>query len=369
VSGTDTPRAQRITCVISSLGAGGAERVLTALTAQWAAGGRAITVITLSGAEGDFFSLEARIQRIALNLQRPSRSTLDALCQAGRRISALRSAVRRAQPDVVLSFGDQTNVLTLLSTVGIRAPVVIAERSSPRHQVLGWPWEQLRRVLYPRARSLVAQTEGAAAHFRPWGLAPLVIPNAVAHPVGTVPAERGDVILGVGRMTTEKGFDLLLRAFARVADAFPAWTLRLVGDGPVRAELEALRGQLGLPVGRVVFAGRREDMEREYLRAAVFALPSRYEGFPNALCEAMAHGCAVVATRSPHGPEDIVRDEVDGLLVPTDDVAALSFALRRLMASERLRAALGTAAAALPDRLNAQRIAARWLQLLDVASA
>lgn len=363
-----TARALRVTCVISSLGAGGAERVLAALTGQWADRGRAITVITLSDRHSDFFALADGVERVALDLQRPSRSVPDALRQVARRVSALRRTVRHSRPDVVLAFGDQTNVLTLLALSGTRTRVVVAERSAPGHQRLGWPWEPLRPLLYRRARGVVTQTEGAADHFRRLGLTPVVIPNPVSRPGTLAVSDRRPVVLAVGRMTREKGFDVLLRAFAGVAEDQPTWSLRLVGDGPLRAELEALRMDLGLSPARVVFAGRLENVEREYRRAAVFALASRYEGFPNALCEAMAHGCAVVATRSPHGAEDIVRQDENGLLVPPDDVGALSAALRRLMVSPPLRSALGAAAAELPDRLELPRIAERWLQLLDVAA-
>lgn len=342
--------------------------MLAALTGQWEGDGREITVITLSGRESDFFALAEGVERVALDLQRPSRSISDALRQVARRVSALRRMVRRARPDVVLAFGDQTNVLTLLALFGTRTRVVVAERSAPGHQRLGWPWEPLRRLLYHRARAVVTQTEGAADYFRRLGLTPEVIPNPVSRPGAPAVSDRRSIVLAVGRMTREKGFDVLLRAFAGVAEDFPAWSLRLVGDGPLRAELEELRVDLGLSPAQVVFAGRLEDVEREYRQGAVFALASRYEGFPNALCEAMAHGCAVVATRSPHGAEDIVRQEENGLLVPADDVGALSAALRRLMSSPPLRLALGAAAAELPDRLELPRIAERWLQLLDAAA-
>ena len=167
----------------------------------------------------------------------------------------------------------------------------------------------------------------------------------------------------MGRFTIEKGFDLLLRAFALVCKDFPEWRLTLLGEGPLRGSLEALSAELRLG-SRVQMPGNIPDPQSRLEQAAIFVLPSRFEGFPNALLEAMAYGCAVIAADCPSGPRYIVRDGENGLLAKTENVTSIAGAMARLMTDRHLRARLGAQAIGVREEFALSRIVSLWEQVL-----
>ncbi len=200
----------------------------------------------------------------------------------------------------------------------------------------------------------------------------VVIPNAVTPPVELGLRKTGRVdrrtVLGVGRLVRQKGFDLLVPAFAAATRCDGGWELVIAGEGPEREALAALAASCGI-ADRVRLIGRQADIRRLYAQADVFALPSRWEGFPNALLEAMAAGLPVVAADCLTGPREIIRDEHDGLLVGSEDVDALTQALFRLISDTDLRRRLGAEAAGVADRFDPGAIQQRWNALAsDLAS-
>ena len=190
------------------------------------------------------------------------------------------------------------------------------------------------------------------------------MPNPVVRPPARPPspaAAHGGArtVVAMGRMTRQKGFDLLLEAFAARAADHPEWTLEIWGEGPQHGELEA-RAHAPDLAGRVRFPGRADDAYAVLAAADLYVLSSRYEGFPMVLCEAMASGLPVLSFDCRTGPREIVRDGVDGVLVPPGDVAALATQLGRLMADEGARAALARRAPDILERFGVSRVLSRW---------
>lgn len=332
--------------------------------------GSSVTLITLDDGRSDFQRLPDGVTRVALGVLGDSRSGFEALRRTAGRIAALRRSIRASRPDVVLSFMDRTNVLVLLALRGTGLPVVVAERNNPWMLPIGRSWSRLRQITYRWAAAITVQADELREFFGP-ALASrvVVIPNAVAP--ATVAREsmtRESVVLAAGRLEPQKGFDVLIEAFARVRHAVPGWRLRVVGEGAERQRLEALCARLGLHADAVELPGRTSAMADEYGRAGIFVLSSRFEGFPNVLCEAMAHGCPVIATRCRSGPATIIREGIDGVLVPVEDVEALSQALAALMTDDDARRSLGASAAALPSRFPEARILDQWAATLSAAA-
>lgn len=354
---------------ISSLQCGGAERVCATLCNHWAGQGWEVTLATFDdGSTPPFFPLSPAVRHRTLDLARRSESLPHSVANNVRRVVRLRRFVRAERPERILSFMDSTNVLALLAAAGTGIPVVVSERVDPRRHPIPAPWRLLRRLVYGRARAIVVQTESIASSFPPsWRGRIAVVPNPV--PATSPPQPRSAAgngrkrILAMGRLERQKGFDLLVDAFAAVARDRPDWDLTILGEGSERPALERRIARLGLD-GRVALPGREKDAAGALSRADLFVLSSRYEGFPNALAEAMAAGLPVVSFDCPTGPSDIVRDGVDGRLVPPEDVAALAAALGDLTGDERARRALAAKATEVAERFSVERVAAEWESVL-----
>jgi len=367
----------KLALVISSMGGGGAERVLALLANAWAEQRHAVTLITLSGCEDDVHRLDARVARVSLALAAPSGNQWKGLVANIRRILALRGALRDAQADVVVSFLTYTNILALLAARPLRLPVVISERISPNRRLRSGVWEFIRRRTYRLARIAVAQTTAAADWFRRY--APGVPVRIVLNPAAVV-EEEPDVlarqvlhncagkhmVLALGRLAEQKGFDLLLDAFARVAPSHPNWQLVIAGEGSERAALEALVLKHDL-AGRVFLPGFTRTPQALLRHADLFVLSSRYEGMPNALIDAMACGVACISFDCPTGPAQLIRHGISGWLVSPQNVLALALAMSRLIADVGLRVRLGREAMSGVEPYSANKVMQQWQEVLDIA--
>ena len=196
-----------------------------------------------------------------------------------------------------------------------------------------------------------------------------VIPNPIDpqivadHGIGK---KRGSkyVLVGMGRLTPSKRFDILLEVFAQCIVDNPDWSLLLIGDGTERQRLESLSCDLGI-AKNTTFAGRARDPSVLLRSADLFVMTSEYEGFPNALIEAMACGLPVIACDCPSGPSEIIRDGVDGILVPPNDSAALVAAIKRLMKSSTDRQRMGKKAVEVAERFGSGCVMRQWDNLID----
>jgi glycosyltransferase involved in cell wall biosynthesis len=361
----------KLTLVISSLERGGAERIISLLAGAWAQRGDEVTLITFDDREPPAYPVHPRV--VLKSLRVPNElagNPVRALFRNVRRIRLLRRMIRESVPDIVLSFLDFPNIITLLATRGWRVPVIVSERANPAYDDLKAVWRVLRRRTYPRAAALVCQTRAMVdqlqKEIRIQGYA---IPNPMEPPPTgyTVPHESGvntHTIIAMGRLVPQKGFDLLLEAFARIAGRHPEWSIKVLGKGPLKARLEAQADLLGLK-NRVSFVGSVADPFPMLQAAGLFVFSSRFEGFGNALTEAMACGLPVISFDCPAGPSDIIRHGVDGLLVPPEDVSALANAMDHLMTDAAERERLARRAPEVLERFSRERVLAMWEKLFD----
>lgn len=371
----------KIALTIHALHGGGAERQLAELANYLVARENQVVVVTLDRTETDQYKVEPRVQRIGLDRMRESRNLLDAILANRRRVQALRKQLSIYSPDVVISFTDKMNIVTLASRP--HAPVIIAERSDPRKQRLSRLWETWRNRTYPRAAAMVALTNPIATALQtrfPRNLV-RVIPNAVAILTESSKAEKSSVspaeasslakthrkyrALAVGRLSPEKGFDLLLKAWQQANPSAAKWELVIVGEGATRPQLESLIKELNL-TDSVRLAGWCQDVAAHYQEADLYISSSHYEAMSRSLLEAMSHRLPIISTRATDGLEDLVQENHNGWLVPTGDSSALAHAIAAATGDAAALTEFGIRSRSLVQSHAWENVGPKWLDLIQL---
>lgn len=359
-------RGRRICIVLAGLGAGGAERVVAWLAELWAGRECEVTIVTFDEPTDPIyhrFPANVRLVRLGIDVRRQAGQIVPPVL---RRVLALRRTVRALKPDLVVSFLTKINTLALAATIGMGIPVIVSERNNPQRQPAHWLWSAALRLLCRRATAIVCQTDASTVCIPAASRSRVhVIPNPVAMPAVTRRNEPAFAkrIVGVGRLERQKGFDLLISAFAKVVGDYPEWQLDIWGTGPDLAKLQSLAQTLGVS-GDVHFRGLSAVPGGWLAEADVFVLSSRFEGFPNVLGEAMSAGLPVVAVDCDFGPAEMVEDGVNGLLVPVEDVDALASAISRILGDVDLRRRVAAAAPEVSRTFSPERVDRAWLDLV-----
>lgn len=356
-----------VALIIESMGGGGAQRVVAEVAADLLAHGHPVSLITFAEPDNDAVAVPSGVERLVVGAVERGHGPLGGIIANIRRICALRRVLRACPARVLAGFVGTTNLLLILAACGLGRRVVISERNDPARQSLGRLWNPLRRHLYRHADLVTANSTGALDTMAAWVPRDRLrlLPNPVRQAPGHSVAETsGQVILAVGRLHPQKAYDVLLPAFAAFHANHPGWRLMVLGDGALRPTLEAQAEALGIAAS-VDWRGHVTDPFPWYRRADIFVMPSRYEGSPNALLEALSCGVAAIVSDALPGALEHIRDNESGLVVPVGDIGALAAALARLADDEGLRTTLGTRAKDLPGLDRAQALACWRSALLE----
>lgn len=365
-------KKKNITLVISTMRSGGAERVMSKLANYFAANGHKVTLITfVAPSEKPFYTLDNRITQLPLNQLNFNESKIIRLKNIIKSLFTLRSTLKKIKPDVVISFMETVNVATLLAGYRLKIPTIISERIDPKYHIL-YPeriqsiFNKIRNKTYCWARSLVAQTQSALNFFpRSIQKNAVIIPN----PVNTSKYGHYEVhetvlkIISVGRLCRQKDHVTLIKAFALVLAKHQNLKLTIYGEGPERAHLETLIADLKLR-DFISLPGTTADIERNLFESDLFVFPSRYEGFPNALCEAMAIGLPVVGSDCS-GNVDVIKNTMNGLIFKQKNVEDLYKQMLHLIEDFDLRKRLSIEAKKISIDYSEDKIYARWDRLLE----
>lgn len=357
----------KITCVIGHLGPGGAERVITYLCGGLAARGHQVTLLTLSNSVPDFYELPQGVERVRLDLPAFKQS---GFLGSFRRLFVMIKTLRRLRPDVLISF---MTLSVLGAALLLRIPYIFSDHLDIRTPPFGKKWRFLRGVLLRFASGVTVLSERdrkyLALYYPKWKTSLIYNP--------ALPAAGGDLpcpdflpqgpryVLAVGRLVKQKGFDYLLEAWRRVCEDNPNWRLCIVGAGPLEAELKDLAEVLDVQHS-VKFLPPQKNLAPLYRYCDIYAMSSRTEGFPMVLLEAMAAGMPVVSFACT-GPDVIVRDGEDGLLVKTGYTERFAHSLARLMQDENLRQRLAHNAPAVCERFSLEKYIQSYEDLCTAA--
>ena len=344
---------------------------MSMLADAWVAQNVTVEVVTFEKKEKDCYFLDPRVERIELNLANVSRNIINASIWNLRRIIVLRNFIKNSNPSYVVSFLTGVNIVTILASIGLSIPVIVSERTHPPRMQLSYIWRILRRLTYPLASKVVMLSSDGLKWLNDEipNAKGIVIPNPVIYPLSSIaPFLKTEIfdksnyklLLGVGRLDDGKQFDQLIFAFGILCDEFPNWNLVVLGDGVNRDSLLRLIIKMNL-TERVQLPGRAGNIGQWYERADLFVMTSRFEGFPNALIEAMAYGCAVISYDCDTGPRDLISNGVDGLLInPVGDVNQLVSALRELMSDDIRREQMAIKAKEVQSRYSLEKILDLW---------
>jgi GalNAc-alpha-(1->4)-GalNAc-alpha-(1->3)-diNAcBac-PP-undecaprenol alpha-1,4-N-acetyl-D-galactosaminyltransferase len=371
----------RITIVIGGLTGGGAERICVNLANAWVERGHRITILTVAqNSQAPAYTINPQVERrdigwprfanaqeltpaaIAPVLRGMQQDNCPELLEEITLIVLLRHAILATSPDVVVAHIDRTNLRVLAAMRETGVPVIVCEHTDTTQIPIG-RFQSVRDKLYPRAFAVVASHPASADWLKRRGAAAIAIPNPLAAPdaIRRKRNRKRRRVVALARLSPEKRLDLLIRAFARIAEDFPEWNLEIYGVGPSRTFLARLIAELA--PGRAQLRGFVNDPYAVLGSADLFVSTSWVEGFGNAIWEALACGVPVVAMDCGASVRTLVRHGVDGLLVPANN--ALVPALRSLMGDNARRKAFAARAPEVLTRFSMELSLQAWDALLD----
>ena len=354
--------------------AGGLERMATQLMNAMHVRGHEISLLTWDqpGAQ-TYYPLNADISWLILGMgDAMQKASWKLRCQ---RQIKIRQIVKETMPDVIIGYQHGAYLAVRLAVAGLGIPVIASERNAPQrfdHLRMG-RFRQLIYLTYLFAKRITVQFSLYRDIYPRYLRSRIVpIPNAVssakdfAEPAGEDGGPK--TLLFVGHLAYQKRPQVLIEAFAQITAQFPEWILNMLGDGEYRDELETMVIARGLQ-GRVNILGLSLEIEKYYLQSHLFVMPSRWEGFPNALAEALAHGLPAVGFAGCAGVNQLIASGKNGLLVEGNgDPASLAAVFAELMTSPQTRQKMGYAARGLIEGYQPAPIFDRWEALfLEIA--
>lgn len=359
---------KRICLIAPSLQMGGLERAMSTLANYFVSRGHDVFFVTIF-ALPPFFILDERIKLsippYPFNRQRGKYEFVSYYIKIFSPFGGyLRRTIRQIQPDVIMSFGDVIPQISLISLLGLKIPFYLSNRSSPniiysRHFI----WFRRLGYFLHRPSGVIAQTSSAAERKRNIlgkNVNIQIIPNPV-HQITMYDTEKQNWIVSVGRLHHEKGFCRLIEAFSMVNA--PDWKLVLAGTGKHEKDIKAKALELRI-VDRVIFPGNVENVDKLLCESKIFVLPSFGEGFPNALCEGMAAGLPCISFNIVAGPRDIIKDGINGFLIPDGDLKAMAQKIQYLVDNEAERNRIGSNAKNIVDQFSIEKIGKQYLDFI-----
>lgn len=346
---------------LASLGTGGAERVVSLLANKMAESGHQVEIICLKFND-IYYQTDPRV-KVTLAMQQTKNRLTE--------LFWLRKYIKKQNPDVVIPFTEGVYCFTLLSLLGADIPIIASERLDPA--AMSPTRKFLKRLLLPYTDWLVVQTQSIKEYFpKRIQKKTYIIYNPVVTEVfreidnGQLTIEnvgKLNRIISVGRLYPQKNQEMMIRAFAKVADEFPDWQLVIYGEGPLRESLELIVESLEMQ-GRVLLPGRTEHVIEELRKSKIFCMSSDYEGMSNSMIEAICVGLPIISTKVS-GTEELIKNGENGLLVEIGDESCMVDCMSKLMSSAVLREDMLIRNKKLAGLFDIDYIVNQWMELIN----
>jgi GalNAc-alpha-(1->4)-GalNAc-alpha-(1->3)-diNAcBac-PP-undecaprenol alpha-1,4-N-acetyl-D-galactosaminyltransferase len=353
----------KIAFILNSLSGGGIESVVTTYANELVKDDRFDINLILLHKKDHFFIVDNRINIIENDASRDISSKLK---YTVRTIFFLRNALKTIQNDRVIVNGEWINTFTFLSTIGIKKRIYLADHSNPVRPKQT-PFKIFDKFAYKNADGVLVLSEAAKSKvytkYKQRNI--IVLDNPVKLIKIDKSIEKENIIIAVGRLSKEKGQDVLLKAFSLLTNR--TWQLYFLGEGEFRANLEALAMTLKIE-SRIHFLGNRLDLDFYFSKAKIFVMPSHTENFPIALIEAMSAGLACIITDCIYwrGEDQFIISRINGLKVPVNDPNSMAKAIDEVIESEELRLELGNEALKIRERFAKDRIVLAFQKAIDI---
>lgn len=357
---------RKIAFYIGSLHKGGAERVFINLAEYFLEQGYQVVMVTQYRKEHEY-ELAAGIERVISDIT-PRETTRNRVVNFLRRVGKLHRIWKMERPDLVLSCVGKNNFMTIVTTMFTKTKPVVSVVGEAAEEYPNSLMKMLANILFPFATGVILQTERSRTFFSgKVGRTAVILPNSL-NPDFLRPqyqGEREKRIVSVGRLDANKNHEMMIRAFAKLMEKYPEYTLTIYGDGALRAQLEQIVASFGAE-NRIFLPGVIPDVAEKIESAALFLLTSYSEGVSNALIEAMALGLPVIATDVPSGGTvELIEHGKNGWIIPAGDEEALTAALDMLLSDPELAERLGTQAHKIQERLAPERVNRQWQEYFE----
>lgn len=350
----------KIVFFITSLSQGGAERVVTILSNDFVKRHK-VVIVSLSKEADDFYEINDDINRVyLLKDSKVKTNKFSTVLQLFYIVKEMYLILKKHQPDVAISFINKFNVLSIIASKLSKTPIVVSERSNPYRDIKGI-FDHLRKILYPHSDGIVFQTKGAASYFnKKIRKKSVIIYNPLDDTVKEALKKKDDVIIAMGRLEPVKNYRLLIESVNLIKGPLEKakWQVHIYGDGSQKHVLAQLIIKYHLN-DLVILKGPTKSPYSVLASAKVFALTSKYEGFPNVLCEAMANGCVPVSVNCDFGPGEIIDNNINGLLAK-QNALDMSNKIMTLVENTKKREGMKIEAMRIKEKLDIENITSQW---------
>ncbi|RUT50556.1 glycosyltransferase [Campylobacter fetus] len=348
----------KVLFIISTLRAGGAERVASLLASEFAIGND-VSLARFDN-EKPFYEMHDKVKLLSLDLGTGDCGFFGNFKKRFSKIFTIRKLIKNGEFDCVISFMDSTNLLVLLGSIFLKTKIIISEHSY--HKFLSFKWRVLKRFIYPFADGLSVLTKEDFEYYKfVKNRAVIYNPMFFNVDIDTNELEKENIMIFVGRLIKAKGCDVFLEALSLIKDELKDWKILVLGDGDEISNLKNLAKNINL---NIEFCGMVNNISNYYKKAKILVLSSRSEGLGNAFIEAIFYNILRVSTPTS-GAKELIKDGFDGLI--SEDFSAKSLSKKIKMSLSGCDSLVENAKLR-QSEFEIKNIYNRWLNLIKEAA-